>query len=93
MTDSGLKKGYGFSLGYGYDPDQTLHSGLSINYFDESFDINDMGYQPRNNFFMIGGRTQFKFTDFKADSLSRSRVHEIGYGIKANSSFDKTTSV
>ena len=89
MTDSGQKKGYGFSLGYGYDPDQTLHSGLSINYFDESFDINDMGYQPRNNFFMIGGRTQFKSTDFKADSLHRSRVYEIGYGIKANSSLDR----
>ena len=47
------------------------------------------GINPETIFLCLGGRTQFKSTDFKADSLSRSRVYEIGYGIKANSSFDR----
>ena len=88
VTNASEEKGYGFSLGYGYDPDQTFHSGLGIHYFDDNFDINDMGYQPRNDFFMISGRTQFKSTDFSKTSILRARVYEIGYGIKANSSFD-----
>ena len=78
------RDGFGFTMGYGYSPDQNFASGIGINFYDDQLDLNDMGYLILNDRLMFNGRTQFKKTSFPQGSIFRSRLFEIGYGSKFN---------
>ena len=51
-------KGYGLRISIRKQLNQDLSTGLGIYYLDKDLDINDMGYLMRNDWIMIGGRTQ-----------------------------------
>ena len=84
--------GFGMTMGYGFDPSKNFHSGMGITYIENTLDLNDMGYLILNDRSMFNGRTQFKKTDFREDSILRSRLYEIGYGSKFNTDFQRESS-
>jgi len=86
------KDGFGLTAGYGYTPSKNFYSGIGIKYYDDRFDLNDMGYLILNDRLMFNGRTQFKRTTFREGSVLRSRLFEIGYGSKFNVDSERESS-
>ena len=82
-------KGYGLRISIRKQVNQDLSTGLGIYYLDKDLDINDMGYLMRNDWFMIGGRTQLQKTDFNKTSNTLMRTYQHSYGCRALSNGDK----
>ena len=82
-------KGYGLRISIRKQVNQDLSTGLGIYYLDKDLDINDMGYLMRNDWIMIGGRTQLQKTDFNKTSKTLMRTYQHSYGCRALSNGDK----
>ena len=82
-------KGYGLRISIRKQLNQDLSTGLGIYYLDKDLDINDMGYLMRNDWIMIGGRTQLQKTDFNKTSKTLMRTYQHSYGCRALSNGDK----
>ena len=82
-------KGYGLRISIRKQVNQDLSTGLGIYYLDKNLDINDMGYLMRNDWIMIGGRTQLQKTDFNKTSKTLMRTYQHSYGCRALSNGDK----
>jgi hypothetical protein len=82
-------KGYGLRISIRKQLNQDLSTGLGIYYLDKDLDINDMGYLMRNDWIMIGGRTQLQKTDFNKTSKTLMRTYHHSYGCRALSNGDK----
>ena len=82
-------KGYGLRISIRKQLNQDLSTGLGIYYLDKNLDINDMGYLMRNDWIMIGGRTQLQKTDFNKTSKTLMRTYQHSYGCRALSNGDK----
>ena len=82
-------KGYGLRISIRKQLNQDLSTGLGIYYLDRDLDINDMGYLMRNDWIMIGGRTQLQKTDFNKTSKTLMRTYQHSYGCRALSNGDK----
>jgi len=82
-------KGYGLRISIRKQVNQDLSTGLGIYYLDKDLDINDMGYLMRNDWFMIGGRTQLQKTDFNKTSNTLVRTYQHSYGCRTLSNGDK----
>ncbi|MFM1566186.1 MAG: hypothetical protein ACKJRP_04605, partial [SAR86 cluster bacterium] len=82
-------KGYGLRVSIRKQLNQDLSTGLGIYYLDKDLDINDMGYLMRNDWIMIGGRTQLQKTDFNTTSKTLMRTYQHSYGCRALSNGDK----
>ena len=75
-------KGYGLRVSIRKQLNQDLSTGLGIYYLDKDLDINDMGYLMRNDWIMIGGRTQLQKTDFNTTSNTLVRTYQHSYGCR-----------
>ena len=82
-------KGYGLRISIRKQVNRDLSTGLGIYYLDKDLDINDMGYLMRNDWIMIGGRTQLQKTDFNKTSKTLMRTYQHSYGCRALSNGDK----
>ena len=82
-------KGYGLRLSLSKQINDNLSTGLGFYYLDKDLDINDMGYLMRNDWIMLGGRTQLNKTDFNDASKTLMRTYQHSYGCRALSNGDK----
>ena len=88
-TDSSDKtSGQAFNLGITASPNKGRWHNLSMFYFDDEVDINDMGYQMINNWSYTGNQNGFKFTDFDPESILLSSELGVSFGIETNGDFD-----
>ena len=82
-------KGYGLRLSISKQINHHLSTGLGFYYLDKDLDINDMGYLIRNDWIMLGGRTELHKTDFNDASKTLMRTYQHSYGCRALSNGDK----
>lgn len=65
-------RGYGFYSTLGYDPSKHWNYRFTLTRYDDTFDINDMGYMHRNNLEEAFLSVEWVRTDFPEDSRSAS---------------------
>ncbi len=82
-------KGYGLRMSLSKQINHHLSTGLGFYYLDKDLDINDMGYLIRNDWIMLGGRTELHKTDFNDASKTLMRTYQHSYGCRALSNGDK----
>ena len=80
--------GQAFNMNITASPKKGRWHNLSMFYFDDEVDINDMGYQMINNWSYVGNQNGFKFTEFDPTSVLLSSELEVGIGIETNGDFD-----
>ena len=62
------QSGYGGRIMFSHMFTPQLMTGWDL-YMGENIDMNDMGYQSRNNRISLGGRTSYEQTDFSEEDL------------------------
>ena len=80
--------GQAFNFGITASPKKNRWHNLSMFYFDDQVDINDMGYQMINNWSYISNQNGFQFTEFDPDSFLLSSELGVAFGIETNGDFD-----
>jgi len=83
------QSGFGGRIMLSHMFNDELSTGLGLFFMDEHIDMNDMGYQSRNNRISIGGRTSYEQTDFSKDQLSLKRNYRISYMWKSSNRGDR----
>ena len=76
------KNGYGMRWGIKHSPNQKWENRIQYKYYDDDFDINDMGYMSRNNIKGFNVFSKFSQTEFSEDSNINGRVYYLGLSSK-----------
>ena len=66
-----------------------LMTGLGLLYMGENIDMNDLGYQSRNNRISFGGRTSYEQTNFSEEDLTLKRNYRVSYMWKTSNRGDR----
>ena len=80
--------GQAFNIDVTASPKKNRWHNMSMFYFDDQVDINDMGYQMINNWSFISNQNGFKFTEFNPDSFLLSSELGVAFGIETNGKFE-----
>ena len=78
------KNGYGMRWGIRHSPNQKWENRIQYKYYDDDFDINDMGYMSRNNIKGFNVFSKYSQTEFSEDSNINGRVYYLGLSSKEN---------
>ena len=78
------KNGYGMRWGIRHSPNQKWENRIQYKYYDDDFDINDMGYMSRNNIKGFNVFSKYSQTEFSENSNINGRVYYLGLSSKEN---------
>ena len=78
------KNGYGMRWGIRHSPNKKWENRIQYKYYDDDFDINDMGYMSRNNIKGFNVFSKYSQTEFSEDSNINGRVYYLGLSSKEN---------
>jgi hypothetical protein len=67
-----------------YTPNEQWQHTLTGIYYGDGFDINDMGFQQRNDYAVIQGNNRYDVFAYADQSVMRSSVTELEYGYEEN---------
>ena len=76
------KNGSGMRWGIKHSPNQKWENRIQYKYYDDDFDINDMGYMSRNNIKGFNVFSKFSQTEFSENSNINGRVYYLGLSSK-----------
>ena len=83
------QSGYGGRIMFSHMFNPQLMTGLGLLYMGENIDMNDMGYQSRNNRISFGGRTSYEQTNFSEEDLTLKRNYRVSYMWKTSNRGDR----
>ena len=85
--DNSHSSGEAFRFGITASPNKGRWHDVSIMFFDDQVDINDMGYQMIHNWAYAGSHNGWKFTDYDASSLLLATEINANIAIETNADF------
>ena len=83
-SDTSDDSGYGMHISMNYDPNKFWNTGVYYGRFDDELNINDMGYQSRNNLSKFRTFTSYTQTDFLTTSKILERSYTFSFSKEAN---------
>ena len=83
-SDTSDDSGYGMRISMNYDPNKFWNTGVYYGRFDDELNINDMGYQSRNNLSKFRTFTSYTQTDFLTTSKILERSYTFSFSKEAN---------
>jgi hypothetical protein len=83
-SDTIDESGYGMRFGMNYDPNKFWNTEIAYYRFDDDLNINDMGYQTRNNLSNFRTFTMYTETDFLTTSKILERTYTLLFSKKAD---------
>ena len=83
-SDTTDESGYGMRFGMSYDPNKNWNTGISYYRVDDELNINDMGYQSRNNLSNLRTFTMYTQTDFETASKILERKYTFDFSKQAD---------
>ena len=83
-SDTTDESGYGMRFGMSYDPNKFWITGMAYYRFDDDLNINDMGYQNRNNLSNFRTFTMYTENDFLTTSKILERTYKFAFSKKAD---------
>jgi hypothetical protein len=85
--DNRHSSGEAFRMGITASPNKGRWHDVSLMFFDDQVDINDMGYQMINNWAYAGSHNGWKFTDYDASSPLLATEINANIAIETNADF------
>ena len=85
--DNSHSSGEAFRIGITASPNKGRWHDVSLMFFDDQVDINDMGYQMINNWAYAGSHNGWKFTDYDASSPLLATEINANIAIETNADF------
>ena len=83
-SDTTDESGYGMRFGMSFEPNKYWNTGISYTRFDDDLNINDMGYQARNNVSKLRAVTRYTQTDFPQTSKILERGYKLAFSKEAD---------
>jgi hypothetical protein len=83
-SDTTDESGYGMRFSMSFEPNKYWNTGISYKRFDDDLNINDMGYQARNNLSNLRAVTRYTQTDFPQTSKILEREYKLAFSKEAD---------
>ena len=83
-SDTTDESGFGMRFGMSYEPDKYWNTGISYYRSDDDLNVNDMGYQTRNNLSKLRTFTKYTQTDFSQTSKIIAREYRLAFSKRAD---------